>query len=125
MKKTLLVLTVLFFMHLVTHAQRLPAQKNPDEIEFNGYSIRVFKVSNQGYGFDVLQQNVLILHQTINPYTGKLDGIKKKDDAVKTAKWQVMHLPVERNQKQTQVQLIPMEVTGQLHIEFNDNTPSF
>src|SRR5215218_5824834 len=107
MKKRLLILTVFSVLHFLSHAQNQHAPKNPDEIEFNGYSILVFKVSKEGYGYEVLQKNVLIIHQTINPYTGKLDGIKKKDDAIKTAKWQVAHLPNEKSQRQNQVQLIP------------------
>ena len=117
MKRRLLLLTPLFALSFLSNAQTASPASAP-EIQFNGHSIRVFQNLNRGYGYDIYYKNALVVHQAINPYNKSTEGIKNREDAIKTAKWQVLHLsPADRQQMKTQT--IPAEVAQQLNIQAN------
>jgi hypothetical protein len=116
MKIKLLILWVLFAFVFASRAQSNLSKKKPEVISFNGYVIQLFQTSAGGYGYDIFKQHVIILHQDINPYTSSAAGIKLKADAVKTAKWQIIHLDKTNHQSQIVKQIIPVEVASQLNI---------
>ena len=116
MKKRLILLTTLCAFFVASRAQINGMQKNADEIQFNGYLIRLFQTTNHGYGYDIFFQHTLIVHQDNNPYTNTPEGLKQRDDAIKTAKWQVIHIPHVNRQLQLRKQTIPLEVARQLNI---------
>ncbi|MEO6719635.1 MAG: DUF4907 domain-containing protein [Ferruginibacter sp.] len=117
MKRRFLLLTPLLALSFLSHAQSA-SPAIPTEIQFNGHSIRLFQTLNHGFGYDIYYKNALVVHQDVNPYNKSTEGIKNKDDAIKTAKWQVLHLsPADRQQMKKQA--IPIEVAQQLNIQTN------
>ena len=117
MKKTFFLLVPLFACSILSYAQTT-APASPSEIQFNDHLIRLFQTGSHGYGYDIYYKSALIVHQDTNPYTKSAEGIKNKEDAVKTAKWQVLHLsPADYQQIKTQT--IPPEVAQQLNIQIN------
>lgn len=116
MKTKLFLFTLLTAFFLSALAQVNKPVKDPVEITFNGYVIRVFQTPDHGYGYNIFYNDALILHQDVNPYNQSPAGIKLKEDAVKTAKWQVIHFPLAKKPQQIQRQVIPMEVARQLNI---------
>jgi hypothetical protein len=119
MKNKLLLLTVFCALFFASRSQTNKLLEDSNDIPFNGYVIKVFKNSNQGYGYDIFSRNALVLHQDTNPYTNSTSGIKLKEDAIKTAKWQIIHLPASNNQQQKPRQSIPVEVARQLNVSLN------
>ena len=89
MKKRLLLLSALCAFFFVSPAQSGGTPKGPDEIQFNGYSIRLFQTPGRGYGYDIFFQQTLIVHQDKNPYTGLPEGLKKKEGAPEETKTDV------------------------------------
>jgi len=119
MKTSLLLLAVACLMLVQLHAQSTASAKAPDEILFFGHTIRVYKATSPGFLYDILLQNKLIIHQSSNPFTGSPDGLKTQDDAIKVAKWQIVHFDPMHRQALNNNQLLPKEVARQLSIEFN------
>lgn len=119
MKKKLILLTASAALFSLCHGQTAATTKTPDDIQFNGYQIHLFQTAEHGYGYDIRYQHVLVQHQSNNPYTNSTAGIKKMEDAVKTAKWQVIHLSPAGKQLQPVKQTIPMAVATQLNIALN------
>jgi hypothetical protein len=116
MKNKLLMLSACCAFFFASQAQAYKSKKKPEEIQFNGYVIQLFQTSVGGYGYDIFDQRTIILHQDTNPYTSSAAGIKLKADAVKTAKWQIIHLDRSNQQPQKAKQDIPVEVARQLNI---------
>lgn len=104
---------------LASYAQSPTVAKNTNEIQFNGYTIRLFETPNQGYGYNVLFHNNIVIHQQKNPFSNSPDGLKVKDDAVKAAKWQIIHLTPGMQSYQMKQSTIPMQVAQQLKITTN------
>jgi hypothetical protein len=119
MKKRLLLLTASAALFSFCNGQTAAPAKTPDDIQFNGYQIHLFQTVDHGYGYDILYQNALVRHQNNNPYTNSPAGLKNLEDAVKTAKWQVIHLTPPGKQLQPGKQTIPMAVAAQLKIALN------
>jgi hypothetical protein len=119
MKKRLLLLTALAALFSLCDGQTTNPAKTPDDIQFNGYQIHLFQTADHGYGYDILYQNALVHHQNNNPYTNLPGGLRNAEDAVKTAKWQVIHLSPSGKQLQPRRQTIPMAVATQLKIALN------
>jgi hypothetical protein len=119
MKNKLLLLTVFCALFFASQSQTNKPLEDSNDIPFNGYVIKIFKNSSQGYGYDIFSRNVIVVHQDTNPYTNSTSGIKLKDDAIKTAKWQIIHLPATNNQQPKPKQNIPVEVARQLNITLN------
>ena len=118
MKTRLLLIAILSTISFELNAQNADSTKRPNEILFNGYTIRTYKAAT-GYGYDIFYQNNLVIHQKNNPFTASPDGLKNKEDALKIAKWQIIHLNPVNHQMVQGRQTIPMEVARQLNIIVN------
>ena len=119
MKTRLLLIAVLSAMSFALHAQIADSTKNSNEILFNGHRIRIYKTAATGYGYDIFYQNSLVIHQENNPFTGSPGGLKNKDDAIRIAKWQTMHLNPANPLMATGNKTVPIEVARQLSIPVN------
>jgi len=119
MKKRLLLLVVFAAALYSTYAQNTAPTPKNGEISFNGYQIRLQKLPAGGYAYDILSGERIIVHQDKNPFTGSAIGLKNREDAVKTAKWQVIHINPVSKQVMLDKQLLPAEVAKQLNIETN------
>jgi len=121
MKKQLLMFALVSAIVVELNAQTPPSIKKPNEIIFNNHVIRVYKTSSSGYLYDIFFKDNPVIQQKDNPFTGNSDGLKTKEDALKIAKWQIIHLyPNNRNgQPGNNLQKIPMEVARQLNISAN------
>lgn len=119
MKTRLLLIAVLSAMSFALHAQNADSAKSSNEIFFNGHVIRIFKAGANGYGYDVFYQNSLVIHQINNPFTVSPGGLKNKDDAIRIAKWQTMHLNPANPHMATGSQTVPIQVARQLNIAVN------
>jgi hypothetical protein len=87
--RSLLTASLSIFL-LGLQAQTVATVKRPADIFFVGHTIHLFKMST-GYGYDIYFQSRLLIHQQENPVTGNLTGLKSEDEAIKLAKWQVIH----------------------------------
>jgi hypothetical protein len=114
MKTRLLFIAVLSAISFALNAQNADSSSN--ETLFDGHIIRIYKNVATGYGYDIFYQDNLIIHQKSNPFTASPDGLKNKEDALKIAKWQIIHLPPANHQMVQGRQTIPMEVARQLNI---------
>jgi hypothetical protein len=118
MKNRLLLIAMFSAIMLNLHAQTEDS-KSSNEIAFNGHTIRVYKNSGTGYGYDILYNSNLLIRQNNNPFTGSSDGLKNKEDAIKIAKWQVIHINPVTHKIPPGVQPVPKEVAHQLNIATN------
>ncbi len=119
MKTRLLLIAVLTAMSCSLHAQTKDSTTLSNDVVFNGYTIRVFKTTGAGYGYNIFYQNRLKIRQERNPFTNAPGGLKIKDDALRVAKWQVIHLnPADQRMAQSP-QTVPIEVAHQLNITLN------
>lgn len=115
MKKRLFLLAAFAAMLFGAHAQTSSLPPDND-ISFNGYTIHLLKTSAGGFTWDILSKGKIIIHQTTNPYNSSPDGLKNKEDAIKTAKWQAMHINPATGQSILHTQQLPAEVAKQLKI---------
>jgi hypothetical protein len=118
MKNRLLLIAVLSAIMFQLHAQTKDL-KNTSDVVFNGHTIRAYKTIGTGYGYDIFYNNNLLIHQNNNPFTGSPEGLKNKEDALKLAKWQVIHLNPVSHQLPSDLQTVPKEVAQQLKIAIN------
>ena len=119
--KKLVLLLVASTIFVALNAQIQDSKKSPNEFFFHNHLIRIHKATSSGYLYDIFFQSKLVIQQKQNPFTGTSDGLKTKDDALKIAKWQIIHLyPSNRNgQPGNNLQKIPMAVARQLDISVN------
>jgi hypothetical protein len=123
MKKSILLLAALFTAMLTLKSQSLKSQsqsfpKPPNDVLFMDHVIRLHKAPS-GYLYDIFYQNNLIIHQDKNPFDQTTNGLRTKEDAIKLAKWQVIHLYPLHRQKISGPQEIPNSVARQLKISSN------
>ena len=119
MEKRLLILPLVLTIMVELNAQTSDLNKNSNEISFNGHVIRVYRTTSSGYIYDIFFQNHLIIHQNNNPFTGSADGLRTKEDGLKIAKWQIIHLDPLHRQPISGPQKVPIEVARQLKISGN------
>jgi|SRR6185436_14889274 hypothetical protein len=118
MKKSMLLLAALFCVLLTIEAQSKSSLKTPNDVVFMDHVIRLHKGSS-GYLYDVFYQNNLVIHQDKNPFDQTTNGLRTEEDAIKIAKWQIIHIdPLHRQQKKGPEQ-IPSSVARQLQISSN------
>ena len=115
MKNRLLLIAVFSAIMFQLHAQTKDL-KNTSDVVFNGLTIRVYKTIGTGYGYDIFYNSSLLIHQNNNPFTGSPEGLKNKEDALKLAKWQVIHLNPISHQLPPGMQIVPKAVAQQLKI---------
>lgn len=104
---------------LCSFSQNAKKPSNKDLVEFKGFTIHVYKLSSNGYGYDVLNKGAVIQHQNINPYNFSVAGIKLREDAIKTAKWQILQMKPGKKMDAMASQKIPASVARQLNIALN------
>ena len=115
MKKRLLLLAAFAVMLIVAQAQTTSHQPD-DDISFNGYTIRLLKNSLGGFLWDIISKGKVIIHQVNNPFNGSPDGLKNRENAIKVAKWQAIHINPATEQSIVRMQQLPVEVARQLKI---------
>ena len=79
--------TIAMLAHAQQQKSKIPLQINPlkDKLEYGGYTIRLIPTIDGYYGFDILKEDKLMLHQIENPVPAK--ALTNKEDAFITAKW--------------------------------------
>jgi hypothetical protein len=117
-KRFLRQLVLAVFLH-TAHAQATASSTQIDEIFFNGYRIVLHQLPPGGFIYDIISAQGTVIHQDKNPFTGSPDGLKIREDAVKTAKWQIIHINPINKKPLMDKQLLPVEVARQLKIETN------
>ena len=92
MKKLVLPLWLLFASSFYLKAQSRPVNPLKDNISYQGYTVRLIPAAAGSYGYDILKDKELILHQGCNPFTLAPVGLREKSDAYKVAKWQIAQM---------------------------------
>ena len=115
MKKRLLLLAAFAVMLIVAQAQTTSHQPD-DDISFNGYTIHLLKNSSGGFSWDIISKGKVLIHQVNNPFNGSSDGLTNREDAIKVAKWQAIHINPATGQSIVRTQQLPIEVARQLKI---------
>lgn len=82
MKKKNLLLLIGFFTCSLLFAQNNKVKK---QVNHNIYSAKIFPNPDQSYGYDILNQNKVLIHQQNIPGEAGLKGFSKKNDAEKVA----------------------------------------
>ena len=98
-------------------------------MSFKGYTIRLLPALAGTYGYDIVKEKHVVLHQIRNPFSGTPMGLRSKEDAYKVARWQIENLKQppaapalqQRFKPKAQVQQVlmprPTEIVAeQLHI---------
>jgi len=102
---------------LVARSQHSNSGNNDKNVViFNNYIIQLKPLSGNGYGYDIIYQQKLLVHQDKNPFTQEPGGLKNKEDAIRVAKWQVLRLMPSLKQQLLNNPQIPIEVARQLNI---------
>ena len=118
MKKSVLLVAALFGIVLTIKAQSKISPKTLNDVVFMDHVIRIYEAQS-GYLYDIFYQNSIIIHQDKNPFDQSTNGLQTKDDAIKIAKWQIIHIdPLHRPEKKGPQQ-IPHSVARQLKINLN------
>lgn len=92
MKKLVLPLWLLFASSFYLKAQNRPVNPLKDNMTYQGYIVRLLPAAEGTYGYDILKDKELILHQAYNPFTLAPIGLRQKSDVYKIAKWQIAHM---------------------------------
>ena len=114
----MLLLAALFGVMLTIKAQSKSLPKTPNEVVFMDHVIRLYE-SPSGYLYDIFYQNNLVIHQNKNPFDQTTNGLSTREDAVKIAKWQVIHIDPSHRQENKGAQQVPNSVARQLKINAN------
>lgn len=119
MKKKLTLFTVLTAIAFTSHAQVNTSNKTTEEVLFNRHQIRLYQTPDNQYGYDILFENAVILHQNNHPFANTSIMLKTKEDAIRLAKWQVIHISPLNGRRPLISRPIPNEVSRQLKISTN------
>ena len=71
---------------------KLPITSTKDKIDYRGYTVKILSVMGGTYGYNVLKEKELIIHQFCNPFSMSRLGLRKKQDVLKVAQWQINQL---------------------------------
>ncbi len=118
MKKFVLLTAVLFSAVLSLKAQAKNPPKNQDVVLFMNHVIQLHKAST-GYLYVVYYENNLVLNQNSNPFNQSKNGFLKKEEALRIAKWQIIHFNQSDLRQMKAPQRIPVAVARQLKISNN------
>lgn len=118
MKKSMLLLAALFGIMLTIKAQSKSSPTTPNDVVFMDHVIRIYEAPS-GYLYDIFYQNNLIIRQDKNPFDQTTNGLQTKEDAIKIAKWQIIHIDPLHRQEKKGPQQIPNSVARQLQISTN------
>ena len=124
--KTIYLLTILQIAAVTLFAQNNepvnlqrsgPVNSMKDKQEYRGYTIRLLNLPVPGntgrYGFDILKDNKLVMHQFQNPLPFSPKGVQKKEDAYKIAQWMIR----EHRKTGHWQNIIPPHIAHELKIE--------
>ena len=75
-----------------------PPHPQKDNINFEGYKIRLIPSEGNGYGYAIFKANELLVHQAFNPFTMSPNGLDSKEDAYKVAKWEAAQLKKQKDE---------------------------
>src|SRR5689334_18364300 len=118
MKKSMLLVAALLTAMLAIQAQSKTSPKISNDVVFMDHVIRVYKVPS-GYLYNVFYQNTIIIQQNKNPFDKSANGLQTEEDAIKIAKWQIIHLDPLHRQRPMGPQELPNAVARQLKISSN------
>lgn len=118
MKKINLAASLLL-LSMAAWAQRgEPVNHQKDQQIYQGYTISLLPAMSGTYGYKIVKGKELIAIQMRNPFTGAPDGLNRKEDAFKTAQWQIRQLVAGKTGKQgislTQDMHLPAPLLQQL-----------
>lgn len=120
MQKELLLSLALTIVICSAKAQRSdPAKPDTDNIVFNSYTIHLQHLPDNSYGYSIMYQSRAIIVQNKNPFISKQTGLKTKEDALKLAKWQIIHLTSSNKQQLQSNPPVDPDVARQLNITVN------
>lgn len=110
------VLTALF----ISRANAQAPTGNPNNISlYMGYQIRLIPAGSNGFGYDIFFRSKIVVHQSRNPFTLAPTGLRRSDDALKVAHWQIQQLWHDRKPVAVNNCLVPRNVAKQLNITIN------
>src|SRR4051794_22957953 len=69
-----------------------PVNPQKDKLDFEGYTIRLLPAMGGTYGYYIVKEKELVVHQGYNPFTLSPFGLSTKEDVYKIAKWQINQL---------------------------------
>ncbi len=118
MKRRLFLAAAFSIFFLGLNAQTIRTTGSHSPVFFIGHTIRVFQIA-KGYGYDISYQNRLLIHQTVNPVTGLPTGLRTEEEAIKLAKWQIIHFRHPGMAPTPEERVIPKETAKQLKIDAN------
>lgn len=75
---------------------KLPITAAKDRIDYRGYTIKILPAMGGTYGYNVLKGKELIIHQFCNPFSMSRLGLRKKQDVLKVAQWQINQLQSDK-----------------------------
>ena len=75
---------------------KLSINATEDKIDYRGYTIKILPVMGGTYGYNVLKGKELIIHQFCNPFSMSRLGLRKKQDVLKVAQWQINQLQTSK-----------------------------
>ena len=93
MKKMIGSLLAIMLAASVVQAQKHETlDRKKDQVQFKGYTVQLLPALAGTYGYDIIKDNEVLLHQVHNPFNGSRIGLAKKDDAYKLAFWQIENI---------------------------------
>src|ERR1700684_3519475 len=115
MKKMILLILPALLFFAKSHAQQKRERFDPldDKRIINGYTVRLIPAIGGGFGYDILENNKIMLHQYRNPMPFSPKEIAKKEDAYKLAEWAIGDYKAHRHWSN----MVPPHVARELKIE--------
>ena len=92
MKKITTAISLMFFSTVALAQNHEPVNFQKEQMEFEGYTIRVLPAIGSTYGYGIWKGKRLVVYQTQNPFTFSHKGLTKKEDVYKLAQWQIKQL---------------------------------
>lgn len=116
-RKTVFGIALFIMSALMAKSQTIG--QNPNEVLFNGYTIKLIHTKSGGYIYDVFLQNNIVIHRNTNPFTGSVEGLRNKEDALKLAKWETTRINPSTGKVFVSERKLPAEVATRLKINAN------
>ena len=121
------IIQVLILIIFFTSCSNNNSSNNNDEVKNNTNNVdtittQVFK-SDDGWGYDILINNKIHIHQTMIPAVNGIFTFKTQEDALKTAAF-VVELMLERNNDMPNVSIEQLDSLGVLDstiLNFQEN----
>jgi len=113
MKKIYFLLLAVFSIASISYAQQ--KKSSFEEIKDGEYTIRLLSSPGNTYGFDILKDQLVIVHQQFSPFPGskKMQGLQK-EDVIKISKYLLQQT---RKTNKPPAPILPDEVAKELNIK--------